>query len=64
VLAVLTPEIMTTARIAELAGIPGRDRKEVALAALQRLERDGLVVRMMGWREPRWRAASARSEAE
>jgi hypothetical protein len=62
VLAVLTPEVMTITRIADLAGIPGRERKEVALAALRRLERDGLAVRVMGWREPRWRAASAQSE--
>ena len=64
VLAVLTPEVMTSTRIAELAGGPGRKKKEVTLAALQRLERDGLAVRVMGWREPRWRAASAQSEAE
>jgi hypothetical protein len=61
VLAVLTPELMTTARIAELARIPGRERKQVALATLERLERDGLAVRVMGLREPRWLAASPRS---
>jgi hypothetical protein len=64
VLAVLTDKVMTAARVAELARIPGRERIQVALATLQRLERDGLAERGMGWREPRWRAAFLRSGSD
>jgi hypothetical protein len=69
VLAALTPEPSTAARIAERAGLPGRERAIHATRALLRLEADGLAVSQSRRSWTRWRSAtappaSARSEPD
>lgn len=59
ILAVLTPELATLDQIAKRAGIPGRGRQREAFLVLTRLEADGLAIKEMLGRVPRWRARSA-----
>ena len=59
VLAVLTLEPATAVQVAERAGIPSRGRGREAALVLRRLESDGLAVREVDGRVPRWLTSQA-----